>query len=77
MEKGYDRMVKRVKEKNSELGKSGSAEGYVASLDDIKTLISYWRKEGAFLDNEHDHREDRAVGRTYKECARQLEALVL
>jgi uncharacterized protein YukE len=39
-------------------------------------MVKEWEREGAFLDNPHDHAEDRAVGRAYKECAKEIKEIL-
>ena len=45
--------------------------------DSLRRLMFEWEQQGKFLDNTHDHPEDRAVGRTYKECAEILKSRLL
>lgn len=42
----------------------------------IRELIAKWEREGAFLNNPKDWPEDRAAGRTYQSCAKELKALL-
>jgi hypothetical protein len=38
-------------------------------LSALRDLAHEWNTQADFLDNPHDHKEDRAIGKTYRECA--------
>jgi hypothetical protein len=45
-------------------------------LDALRSLVATWSAEGNFLTGANDHPQDKAVGKTYKECAKELRAII-
>ena len=44
-------------------------------LSAIGSLVEEWEAQGGYLNNPHDHAEDRAAGRAYQECAKALKQI--
>ncbi len=45
-------------------------------LSDFASFADELEKEGAFLDNPHDHPTDRAGGKAYKESAARIREII-
>jgi len=45
-------------------------------LEKLQALIKEWEKEAAYFNGPDDHPSDKAVGKTYAECAEQLKEVV-
>jgi len=72
----YGECIECVREENSslfrQLNERNERNGKLK--DGLKQLKLEWEAQEKFLNNSHDHAEDRAAGRTYKECADILES---
>ena len=47
-----------------------------AGLAALRKLASEWAAEGNFLTGEDDCAQDKSVGKTYLECAKELRAVI-
>jgi len=68
-----EKLKSLIKEESNQSVDCGERNVSTSELSDLLCgLIAEWEVEANFLDKPHDSETDRACGRTYKQCAKEL-----